>query len=96
MVGEVFAGIGGFKLVMDTLKGFKDINDATVRNSVAMDLQGKILAAYQDQLAMTKQVSDLEKEVAQLKDWSAEKQKYELKDVGQGCVAYCIKPTFAG
>jgi hypothetical protein len=91
MVGEVFAGISGLKLVMDTLKGFKDINDATVRNSVAMDLQAKILAAYQTQLAMTQQVSDLEKEVAQFKNWDAEKQRYELKDIGQSCVAYALK-----
>lgn len=91
MVSEVFAGISGLKLIMDTLKGFKDINDATVRNSVAMDLQEKILAAYQTQLAMTQQVSDLEKEVAQFKNWDAEKQRYELKNIGQECMAYALK-----
>lgn len=90
-VAEIFAGISGLKTVMDTLKGFKDISDAATRNAVAVDLQEKILAAYQAQMALTEQVSDLEKEVAQSKNWDAEKQRYELKDIGQGCIAYALK-----
>ncbi len=84
---DVFMGFAGLNTIMNTLKGFKDINDANVRNTVAIELQQKILSAYQDQAALAEKVSELEKEVAQLKDWDAEKQRYELKDIGQGCVA---------
>jgi hypothetical protein len=91
VVAEIVASMSGLKTVMDTLKGFKDISDAATRNVIAVELQEKILAAYQAQMLLTEQVGDLEKEVAQLKDWSAEKRCYELKDVGQGCLAYCMK-----
>jgi hypothetical protein len=91
VVAEIVGSMGGLKTVMDTLKGLKDIGDANIRNAVAVELQEKILTAYQAQMALTEHVSDLEKEVANLKSWDAEKQKYELKDVGQGCVAYLLK-----
>jgi len=93
---EVVAGFSGLKTILDTLKGFKDINDANVRNSIAIDLQGKVLAAYQDQLALADKVAGLEGEVARLQDWSAEKAKYILKDVGQGCLAYVLKDSESG
>jgi hypothetical protein len=90
-IAELLATISGLKTVMDTLKGFKDIGDANVRNSVAVELQQKILAAYQAQMALAEEVGSLEKEVAAFKNWDAEKAKYELKDIGQGCVAYALK-----
>jgi hypothetical protein len=64
MVAEVFAGFAGLKSIMDTLKGFKDIGDANTRNAVAVELQEKILAAYNAQTALTERVGELEKEVA--------------------------------
>ena len=94
-VGEIFAGISGLKTVMDTLKGFKDISDANTRNAVAVELQQKILAAYQAQMTLTEQIGNLEKEVAQFKNWEAEKDRYKLTDFGGGTFAYALKPDKA-
>ena len=91
MVAEVFAGIAGLKSVMDVLKGFKDINDANTRNAVAVDLQQKILAAYQSQTELAEQVRNLEKEIAKFKNWEAEKDRYVLTDYGSGSFAYSLK-----
>jgi hypothetical protein len=63
---------------MDIAKGLKDINDATVRNAAVIELQEKILAAQAEQTALVVRVGELEKEVADLKAWDAEKQRYEL------------------
>ena len=90
------AGASGLKTIMDTLKGFKDINDATVRNNVAIELQGKILAAYADQFALTEKVSELEKEITAVKGWETQKERYELKDIGGRGFAYIVKATMRG
>ena len=95
-IAEVATGAGLFKTVMDTLKGFKDIGDANIRNTVAIELQSKILAAYQDQLALTERVSALEKEIANMKTWEAEKHRYELKDIGGRGYAYIVKGAVRG
>ena len=90
-VAEIFAGVSGLKAVMDTLKTFKDINDSGVRNAIAIELQEKVLSAYQSQSALAEKVGELEKEMAALKDWYAEKAKYKLTEVGQSALAYAPK-----
>ena len=90
-VSEVLTGFAGLKAVMDTLKTFKDISDANVRNKVAVELQEKILAAYQSQFALAEKVGALETEVAALKSWDAEKAKYELQNVTRTFLAYVLK-----
>lgn len=95
MVVEVFAGIGAFKTMFDLAKGLKDIDDRTTRNAVAIELQEKILAAQAQQAALIEQVGLLEKEVAGLKAWGADKQRYELKALRAGAIAYMLKPQEA-
>jgi hypothetical protein len=91
-IAEIFAGVSGLKTIMDTLKGFKDIGDANTRNAVAVELQQKILSAYQAQVALTEQIGNLEKEVAQFKNWDTDKNRYLLTDYGGGTFAYALKP----
>jgi hypothetical protein len=96
MVAEVYAGLGAFKTMFDLAKGLKDIDDRTTRNAVAIELQEKILAAQQQQASLIQKVSALEKEVADMKAWEADKQRYELKKIGHGAVAYMLKPHTRG
>lgn len=96
MVGEVFAGVSGLKGILDLLKSLKDLNDAAVRERVAIDLQGKILAAYEQQAALLEQISTLKKEMARFETWETESQKYEFKRIGHGAFAYMLKPETRG
>jgi hypothetical protein len=96
MVGELFAGLSGFKSMYDMAKALKDINDATVRNGAIIELQEKILSAREAQSALLQRVSELEKEVARFEAWEREKQNYELKDLGYGAFAYMLKPGMHG
>jgi hypothetical protein len=91
MVGEAFAGLSALKTAFDLAKGLKDINDAALRNAAVIELQEKILSAQQTQSALAEQVGELEKEVARLKDWEAEKKRYQLTELGPGIVAFSIK-----
>jgi DNA-directed RNA polymerase subunit RPC12/RpoP len=91
MVGEVFAGLGAIKTALDIAKGLKDINDAAARNLAVVELTEKILAAREAQSTLLDRVSDLENEVIQLKDWKADKDRYQLADIGNGVVALALK-----
>lgn len=96
MVGELVTGIGLFKSMLDTAKGLKDMNDAAVRNAAVIELQEKILDAQEHQAALIEHVGDLEKEVAHLEAWDAEKEEYELTEVSSGAFAYMLKPETRG
>jgi hypothetical protein len=91
MVGEIYAGISSFKVMLDIAKGLKDLSDASARYAAVIELQEKILGAQEAQTALIQKVGELEKEVTQFKNWDAEKQRYELKDIGQGSLAYALK-----
>jgi hypothetical protein len=92
MVSEVFAGITSFKAMLDMAKALKDIDDATRRNAAVIDLQEKILSAQEAQSALIERIQDLEKEVADLKEWDGEKEKYELVAIAGTSFAYMPKP----
>ncbi len=96
--------------VMSALKGAQDIAKATlglrdaalVREKV-IELQGAILAAqsgafeaHTAQTALLERVRELEKQVADLEAWKAEKQRYELKEVAPGAFAYALKADEQG
>jgi hypothetical protein len=95
MVAEVFASLGALKTAFDIAKGLKDIDDAARRNAAVIELQEKILSAQQSQSSLIETVSNLEKEVSRLKAWDADKQRYELKALAMGVVAYALKPSMS-
>lgn len=91
MVAEVFAGISALKTAFDIAKGLKDIDDATRRNAAVIELQEKILSAQSAQSTLVKTVGDLEEEVTNLKNWEADKARYQLAELGPGVVVLAIK-----
>jgi hypothetical protein len=93
MVGEALAGLSSLKTAFDMAKGLKNIDDAVRRNVAVIELQEKILSAQQAQSALAEQVGELEKEVARLKAWDADKQRYELREVSADVFAYVVKPS---
>ena len=96
MVGEAIAGLSAVKTAFDIAKGLKDIDDASRRNAAVIELQEKILTAQSAQAALIERVGYLEKEVARFETWETEKQRYELKDVGMGSLAYSVKDAMRG
>lgn len=84
-------GLGIFKSLLDSAKGLKDINDATVRNAVSIELQEKVLAAHAQQSTLIERVHELESRVAELEAWEGEKQQYELQRLPAGTFARAKK-----
>jgi hypothetical protein len=96
VVAETLTGLGALKTAFDIAKGLKQIDDATRRNAAVIELQEKIIIAQLTQSALIEHVSDLEKKVANFERWDAEKQRYELKDLGWGAFAFMLKPDARG
>jgi hypothetical protein len=95
MVGEAFAGLSAFKTMFDLAKGLKDINDATTRNAVAIELQEKILSAQAAQANLIERVGELERELGRLKAWEADKERYQLQEFPPGVFVRTLKPAMA-
>lgn len=95
MVAEVYAGLSAIKTAFDMAKGLKDIHDATLRNAAVIELQEKILAAQEAQSTLVDRARDLEQEVARLKDWEAEKERYQLRELPPGVFVYELKDSMA-
>jgi Zn finger protein HypA/HybF involved in hydrogenase expression len=96
MVGEVFAGIGALKTAFDMAKGLNSIHDAVARDRAVIELQKEILAAQAAQSNLIESVGELKRRVAELESWEAEKQRYELSEIGAGTVCYIVKAEMRG
>ena len=86
------------KTVFDVAKGIGSLSSEVERNLAVVEIQrlvmegnSNLMAAQQAHSEALKRVDDLEKEVVRLKDWSSEKQKYELKSIDPSGFAYMPK-----
>jgi hypothetical protein len=87
-IADFAAAISSLKAAFEIAKTLVNARDAGVVRSKVIELQREILAAQASavsaqsgQLAMLDRVRDLEKEVADLKAWDAEKEKYQLTEL---------------
>jgi len=96
MAADIIGGIGIFKSLYDSAKALKDINDATVRNGAVIELQEKILSAQEAQSMLVDRIRELEEKARGYETWESEKQRYELKSIGPGTLAYMLKAAVRG
>jgi hypothetical protein len=94
---------------LSALKAAKDIAEAMIGLRDTAAFQGKLLefqskiidansasfAAQDERATMLERIRDLEKEVADLKAWEAEKQRYKLKEIGDRVFAQSLKEEAA-
>lgn len=100
----LIAGIGtNLKTAADIAKAMMGLRDASLIQGKVIELQSVILAAQSSALAAQSQqmsaldkIRQLEKEVATLKAWGHEKQRYELKSPAPGFLVYMLKPEERG
>jgi hypothetical protein len=102
-VAEITAGITTVRAAIDVAKGMLTVRDAKLVAAKADELRqllgdaiSKLLNAQQGQMAQLEQIQVLKAEAAKFRDWDSEKQKYELKGVGQGVFAYMPKSAARG
>lgn len=103
MIAEIGAGLGSLKAAFDIAKGLNAVENAAALNEVKVTLQNHILeaqqglfAAQQAEAATANRIAQLEAEIVRLKNWSGERERYELVSVGEGGFAYMLKPGMRG
>lgn len=102
-VAEIAAAITGIRSALDLTKAMIGLRDAEAFRAKSIELQGIIMDAYEKGIeareAYTIQLDEiraLKTEVADLKAWGSEKEKYELKPNFGGAVAFMLKPEARG
>jgi hypothetical protein len=95
MLVEISAGLNSLKAAKDNVQGLNAPKTEAAINDVIIELQGLILDAQQglfvaqeEQSAAAQRIAELEQKIEGLKNWSAEMERYELADTGQGSLAY--------
>ena len=102
-VGEITGMLSSLNAAIDIAKSMVSLRDtASIQSKVIefqnaiMDAQQRAFAAQQERATLVEQVSQLEKDVARLKAWNSEKERYDLQRVYPGAFAYVLKPDAAG
>jgi hypothetical protein len=82
----------------DIVQGLNAAKTEAAINGVKIELQGLILdaqqglfAAQEAQSTDARRIAELEQEVMRLKDWSADRERYELQNFRGGSVVYSQK-----
>jgi predicted nucleic-acid-binding Zn-ribbon protein len=96
---SIVSAVGGLKAAGDIIKGLFDLSTnakivtkVTELQRLIYDAQGSALAAQGDQFTLIQRIAELEQEIVRLKAWGAERENYELNDIGGGASAYVLKP----
>jgi hypothetical protein len=91
--------VHALKAASDITKLIISSHDARIIREKAVELQGQIFTAQQNalsaqssQFSLLERVRELEKQIADLEAWDAEKQRYALTSVEPGVFAYVLKP----
>jgi hypothetical protein len=102
-VAEIGAAVTSLNATLNIAKAMIGLRDAEAFRAKSIELQQIILDALESGIeareayaSQLNRVRTLETEIADLKAWDTEKQRYELKAVGLGTVAYVLKPDARG
>jgi hypothetical protein len=108
--GNAMVDISALASALSSLKAAKDIGEAMIGLRDAATFQAKLLefqsklidannaafAAQDERVALLERVGALEEEIAHLRTWEADKERYELKEVGSGAFTYVLKEAMRG
>ncbi|MGY2052379.1 hypothetical protein [Methylobacterium sp. JK268] len=97
-MAAISALASSLKTTVDLTKTMVGLRDAVLVREKAIELSAEIMSAQQSALAaqaaqfeLVDRVRDLEKKIVDLENWEAEKQRYELKALASGVLAYVTK-----
>ena len=102
-MGTIASAVGSLNAAAQIAKGMLSLHDMQAVQGKVIELQGVILAAQSsalaaqsDQFALLERVRNLEAKIVKLEAWNAEKQRYELTEVGTGVFTYILKAPMKG
>lgn len=97
-MGSIAAAATSLKAAADIAKALGELKSISDIQSKVIELQSKILAAQSSALSaqsehmtMVQRVAELEKELALVKAWDRQKQRYKLTSPWSGCLVYALR-----
>jgi len=103
MLESIGGAVAALKTAGEIAGSFLGLRDLAQVQGKVIELQSVILAAQQSALAaqgeqftLLEQKRELEAEIARLRAWDAEKQRYGLREVAPGAVTHVVKPEAQG
>jgi len=95
--------ISGLKVAGDIAKGFMELKSMTEVQGKVIELQSAILAAQSsalsanaDQAAMVDEIRNLKAEIARVKAWESQKQRYQLQPIwDRAALVYALKESMS-
>lgn len=98
-LGQAITSLSAATSIAKTIIGLRDENLLNAKlielQQCIIDAQQKILSGQTEQSAAVKKMESLEAEIARLKDWTSERQNYDLKQIGHSVFVY-IPRDFTG
>ena len=98
MIDTIGAAFHGIKGALDIAQGWQSLKTETAVNTALVTIQRSLLEALRAlndaearHTADIAQITALEQEIVRLKDWSAEKEKYQLVTIDHTSFAYMPK-----
>jgi hypothetical protein len=96
-------GLNALKGASDLIKIIVGLRDSAKLLETTVDLNQQILSAQKaladaqtEQATLVETIRQREEEIARLKTWETEKQRYRLIEVAPGALAYVVKPQAQG
>lgn len=83
--------IGATMHAVNLLRAFSDVRDATKVLELKAELMGLLVEAQTAQLSLVGEKDQLAARIRELEAWDGEKQRYDMVDAGNGCMAYALK-----
>ncbi len=94
--------IAGLKLAGDIAKGLLELKTLSEVRGKVSELQNALLSAQTSaieanaaQFSMVEEIRALKEEMARMKAWNSEKQRYQLYAPWNGAVVYALKKTMS-
>src|SRR5258706_1802258 len=102
MISETAGLLTSFKAIYEISNALLGIRDSVQMNTKILELQGAIISAQQQAMAIQQgyatleaKTNDIEAECKRLRDWSSEKENYTIHEIAFGVFAY-IQKDFVG
>lgn len=100
--GQIAGAVSSLKVAGDIAKGLMSLHTMAEVQSKAIELNEKIIAAqhqiYEANAAQTtliERVRELEGQIAAMKNWDAEKQRYKLATPYSGVTVYALQKSMS-
>lgn len=97
-MSAIAAALSSFNTLKNIAQAMVTLRDANALqtkviefNGALIDAQTQIFAVNQERTSLIDQIGQLEKEVANLKAWEREKERYQLQQVPPGSFVYRLK-----